>query len=322
LRPFSETRGIYRSTDGGDSWTVLAPGNVFTGPQALTIQRIVVPAHDVLLVGTNTGLLRSVDGGQHFGANAPLFNDGKPVLGGYISDIKVDTATPTTIYAAAVPASGGAIYRSTDGGVTFSPTPIFSSSSLPPTNPPTVLGFIVLTQSTNPNNQTFYANVQVGNQAASMVKSTDGGVTWNVVAANPFPGELQNFYDQTIGVDPQDPNRVYFGLRALYESKDGGATGLSPSNRTDLNKVHADQHALVFSPKSHWAVVHRLASTTGRTGGSPRPPTRGQRGRCSMTASRRSSSTRSISVAAARRTTSSRMARPRTLDSAATTAPA
>src|SRR5262249_28927241 len=120
------------------------------------------------------------------------------------------------------------------------------------TTPPTTFGFIAFAQSTKPDNQRFYANVDVGPKSASMFKSADGGSTWTVVASNPFPGELQKNYDQTIGVDPQDANRVYFGLRALYESKDGGATGLAPANRTDLNQVHADQHALVFSPSSHW----------------------------------------------------------------------
>ena len=36
----------------------------------------------VLMVGTNQGVFRSVDGGQHFGANAPLFNDGQPIRTG------------------------------------------------------------------------------------------------------------------------------------------------------------------------------------------------------------------------------------------------
>ena len=239
-----ESVGVYRSIDGGDSWIVLNPGGMFT--RTSTIQRIVLPAHDLLILATNQGVFRSVDGGQNFGANPPLFNDRQPVLTAFISDLKVDTASSSTIYAAV---AGLGIFKSTDSGATFPSTPIFSAGSVP--IPPTTFGFIAFAQSTKPNNQSFYANVDVGTGAASMFKSADGGSTWTVVASNPFPGELQNFYDQTVGVDPQDTNRVYFGLRALYETKDGGATGLTPANRTDLNQVHADQHALTFSPQSH-----------------------------------------------------------------------
>lgn len=242
---FSESAGIYKSIDGGDSWIVLNPGGMFA--RTSTIQRMVLPARDLLIVATNQGLFRSIDGGQNFGANPPLFNDRQPVLTGFISDLKVDTASASTIYAAV---TGSGIFKSTDSGATFPSPPFFSVASVPPA---TGFGFIAFAQSTRPNNQTFYANVDVGTGAASMFKSGDGGSTWTVVASNPFPGELQNFYDQTVGVDPQDANRAYFGLRALYETKDGGATGLTPANRTDLNQVHADQHALTFSPQSHWS---------------------------------------------------------------------
>src|SRR5207248_628447 len=70
--------GIYRSIDAGETWTVLAD-TLFA---AMLIVRIVMPAPDMLLVATNSGLFRSVDGGQSFGANAPHFNDNQPVLTG------------------------------------------------------------------------------------------------------------------------------------------------------------------------------------------------------------------------------------------------
>src|SRR5207248_4212871 len=43
----------------------------------------------------------------------------------------------------------------------------------------------------------------------------------------------------------------YFGGRSLFMTTNSGTSGLTAGNRIDLNKVHADQHALVFSPPSH-----------------------------------------------------------------------
>jgi photosystem II stability/assembly factor-like uncharacterized protein len=119
-----ESVGVYRSIDGGDSWIVLNPGGMFT--RTSTIQRIVLPAHDLLILATNQGLFRSIDGGQNFGANPPLFNDRQPVLTGFISDLKVNTASSSTIYAAV---AGLGIFKSTDSGATFPSTQMESCLS-------------------------------------------------------------------------------------------------------------------------------------------------------------------------------------------------
>ena len=52
-------------------------------------------------------------------------------------------------------------------------------------------------------------------------------------------------YDQTIGVDPADANKVYIGFQRLWYSSNGGA---GPFNAVSDNKIHWDEHAIVFSP--------------------------------------------------------------------------
>ena len=91
---FTKGVGIYRSTDGGSTWTVLDPGGIFTN---VTINRIAAGVYYsasitkvALLVATNMGLFRSVDSGDHFGNNPPKFDNGLPVLAGFITDLKVD----------------------------------------------------------------------------------------------------------------------------------------------------------------------------------------------------------------------------------------
>ncbi|MEI6536778.1 MAG: hypothetical protein WCN98_15635, partial [Verrucomicrobiaceae bacterium] len=226
-------KGIYRSIDGGDSWPFTLGNNIFSGQ---IINKIVLPAPNLLLVATDIGVYRSVDGGVNFGNNAPLFNNNSPIIGGYVTDLDVDTASSTIVYAS-IPGSG--LFRSTDSGATF-PTAIatgngagnlFSGSNGAPANP----GYISFTQSTLPNNQTMYVNVILTNNIypnrLSMFKSTNGGGTWSQITLNgdigksPQEGNPYLSYCQTIGVDPQDANRVFIGLRALYMATDGGATG-------------------------------------------------------------------------------------------------
>src|SRR5208337_1963197 len=111
--------GLYKSTDGGDSWTVIGPSFL----NGAAVVRIVSPAANQILVATNVGLFLSVDGGQNFGNNSPTFNNGLAVLNGLIGDLRVDTTTPTTIRAAV---AGSGIFVSTDGGATW-PTNLFAN---------------------------------------------------------------------------------------------------------------------------------------------------------------------------------------------------
>jgi photosystem II stability/assembly factor-like uncharacterized protein len=247
------SQGIYRSSDGGVTWVVAGGSSAVLGQY---ITRIVVPFPGTLLVGTfngidddgapvSGGLFKSVDGGVNFGDNPPAFDNGFPVLSGPICDIDVDTASPWIIYAS-VARSG--VYESDDMGSTF-PINLFTSQR----GAPSKFGYLCLAQSKEPDNQTLYVNVQLApltGTSTGLYKSTDHGGSWTPIVLGDEEGnrQLQKWYDQTVGVDPKDANRVFFGLRALYLSVDGGATGIHDKDRIDLDKVHADQHVLVFSP--------------------------------------------------------------------------
>ena len=252
--------GIYKSIDGGDSWSTV--GAVPLNNKG--VNRMVMPAPNVLLVATNAGLYRSIDGGLNFGNNSPSFNNNAAIRGGYITDLKVDTATPSTVYAAV---NGLGIVTSTDSGATFGGTALFGIANLA-AGTATDLGFISFAQSTQPNN-TIYVSAQTPATCtktagvldataicAQVYKSTDTGGTWTNMpdvqgrARENGTGGCQCGYDQTIGVDPQDPNRVYIGYQELYASTNGGTTFPTPA--ISRNKIHWDHHAVVFSPSGHW----------------------------------------------------------------------
>ena len=262
--------GVYKSTDAGATWTqsnpitFSQPTGIFTGQ---SINRIVVlPSNsNVVLLATGNGLFRSVDGGQNFGSNSPLYDDGQPLLGAgtFISDLKIDTGNSSTVLAAV---SGVGILRSTDGGATF-PTNLFldNNNNAKPNTPPTgQFVNVTFAQSTVSggvnNNQTILALVaSTTNQSATngnkkldgLYKSTDNGGTWTKVL--PFDWTYcQCPYDQTVGVDPQDPSHVYVGFVDMFRATDGGVNGASFSIIGD-NDIHDDHHAVTFSPRPHWS---------------------------------------------------------------------
>src|SRR6267142_5550516 len=93
-------------------------------------------------------------------------------------------------------------------------------------------------------------------------RTTDGGVTWTQIAgstgasltncsgaAGDYP---QNWYDQGIAVDPNNPDRVFFDTFEVWFWQNGNLVwndttcGYGSPN----NGVHVDQHALAFVPGS------------------------------------------------------------------------
>jgi photosystem II stability/assembly factor-like uncharacterized protein len=264
--------GIYKSTDAGASWTRPAGNSVLSG---LSINRIVLPASGVLLVGATGvgtgvnqigGLFKSIDGGTSYGNNSPSFNNGVPIISGNITDIDLDTVTAGTVY---VCVAGGGLRRSTDSGTTFGP-------SLFDVNVPASFRYLSFAQSKSPNNSTLYVNLEVFPAPAPTVpptinarifKSTNSGTTWaektNGSTQSTNDNGAQTNYDQTIGVDPQDANRIYIGFQELYASTDGGTNFSNVSS----SKIHWDHHALVFSPSTHIASGPPTPMWIGTDGG-------------------------------------------------------
>ncbi|WP_094783075.1 WD40/YVTN/BNR-like repeat-containing protein [Paraburkholderia ribeironis] len=270
--------GLYKSTNGGDSWSVLNP-TTRTPAGDLTgqgISRLALPDSNTLLVGAQQGVYRMASDGTN--VTVPLT--------GIVTDLKVDTSTPGVVYAAI---ANGGIYRSSDKGATFAATPFFSAASR---GVPTGLTFggIYFTQSSQPDSgKTFYvaAVITAGtpsyycggtyppqflvSPSIGLYKSSDGGKNWNeilqgpevIASLQPVLGTLA--YDIALGVDPQDSTSFYYGLRGLFHATDGGSSGLrdkknqlpgntclaTQDNRIDEGQAHADYHAIQFSPPSH-----------------------------------------------------------------------
>lgn len=254
--------GVYRSTDGGQSWTRAGL------PGSRTILRVQVDPRDadvawVAAVGdlwvpsAERGCFKTTDAGRTWKAvlTAPAPYGDRVGCG----DLQLDPQNPDVAYAALyarrrTPWSFnygpdategkdlGGIFKTTDGGATWTKL----TNGLPART-----GRIGLSVHRK-DPKVVYAVVQsdeggqsgidqVHSKRGGVFRSDDGGATWTRQSAlNPRP-----FYFSKLRVDPEDPDRVYVLGFALHVSEDGGRTW-----REDrFEKVHPDLHALEIDPK-------------------------------------------------------------------------
>ncbi|HVC16972.1 MAG TPA: autotransporter domain-containing protein, partial [Rhodanobacter sp.] len=190
----SPSGGIFRSTDGGQSWTAvtdkqgsLAVSDVSFDPTDPTGMTVVASIGSTTNGATGThfdrggltnqGLLYSTDGGRTWSA---IGQNALPD----VSMLNV-VARGQTIMAAGFEEEGekpngpgSGLYRSTDGGKTFTQVAQIAGSGLPPGPTSALVG-----DPTNPNR--FYVGV-TGTSDTAVYASDDGGQTWSKIfsAAN------------------------------------------------------------------------------------------------------------------------------------------
>src|SRR5207244_4360875 len=103
--------GVYRSTDGGDSWGLARVG--YGTIRGLVIDPI---TPTTLYAGTDSGVFKTTDGGT----SSSLVNTGLTRAPGglepYVLSLVIDPAAPTTLYADNYHMG---FYKSTDGASTW-----------------------------------------------------------------------------------------------------------------------------------------------------------------------------------------------------------
>jgi photosystem II stability/assembly factor-like uncharacterized protein len=186
--------------------------------------------------------------------------DNPPTGGDSIGDIVFDPANPNTVVATAFNYYAGAdegIYRSTNA---LAATPTFTEtySVSPVTGDDRTLLAIDHVGST----VTVLAGTG-GFGAGSVLKSTDGGVTWpTALSAAAGFCKYQCWYDIALAIDPNNAQIILigatsnYGLPTMERSVNGGATFSA-----DDHLVHTDVHAIVMAPSNP------LVVWTGNDGG-------------------------------------------------------
>src|SRR5712671_3423277 len=174
--------GVLKSSDGGASWTQMGAAVFATTSGGARIGKIAVhpTITSTLLVASGFGLYRSTDGGLNF----------TQVLAGIATDVVIDPASPSTMYAAIGNPTGSTIngvYKSTDAGATWT----MLAGGFPTSN----VGRINLAIAASAS-ATVYATVQNSPsfQLLGIFKTTNGGTSWTQLTATGAICNSQCFY--------------------------------------------------------------------------------------------------------------------------------
>ncbi len=237
--------GIFKSTDGGNSWQHKGLensqyiGRIRVHPRER--QKLFVAAMGKLF-GTDDqrGVYRSLDGGDNW-EQVLFINDSTGCI-----DIAINPEHPDTVFAAmwqrlrfpwgrTYGGMGSSIWRSTDGGDNWQQL----GNGLPA--PASNIGRIGLAIAPS-NPQVMYAiYADDPGYFLGVYKSIDGGENWSQV--NDWA--LSNLYSSygwwfgNIRVHPDNPDMVYAMGLDIYRSPDGGQNWSVISNA-----IHVDQHGL------------------------------------------------------------------------------
>ncbi len=262
--------GIYKSTDGGDTWQILG-SDVFAGR---CFSRLLIdPTNPQRLYAAITraggfpemaaakghpqatgpvGVFRSDDGGVTW----TQLLTGLPNLSA--TDLAMNPDSPSVLYAAighifGSPSNG--VYKSTDGGDSWSklagglPTATMGriSVAVAPSQPARLYAMLTYPSDASGGGASLYG----------VYRSDNSGATWTRL--NNAPSGLQatyGWYLSIIGVHPSDSAHVYIGGLNFVRSYDAGATWL------DVTPPHVDMHAVTWDANGALVVgedggVHR-----------------------------------------------------------------
>ena len=222
--------GIFKSTDGGVTWTHLAATNT---ADFLYVNGLAVSVDGTkLLAATGSGIWRSVDGGTTW-ARVLATSD-------QMTQVAFDPNNPVEAIAAGF---SGRIYVGTSGGVKWTAATglgAFSGSRSGRVefafakSAPTIVYVAYWTGAT-----------------AQLYKSTNRGRSYAQVAINGGLNWMggQGWYDNVIWVDPTNPNTLIVGGIDLFRSTDGGVNFTKISDWMQAPaSAHADQHGIFADP--------------------------------------------------------------------------
>ncbi len=244
--------GIYRSDDAGENWTNLGLKNsehivkIIVDPTATNTVYVCVPGK-LWSDSDERGVYKTSDGGKTWtkvlkGAN----------LSTGCSMLSMDASNPKTLYAgmwdfrrkgwtfrsggdsATAPSASG-LFKSTDGGATWTELPAGAAGL-----PPKPWGRVAVAVAPS-KPEVVYAFIEAVPPLNALYRSNDAGKTWQMLDRS------QNmiwrpFYFANLIVDPGNPDRIYKPDGGLIVSTDGGKSfsGIAGGAHGDFHDVWVD----------------------------------------------------------------------------------
>jgi len=269
-------RGLYKSTDGGDTWTqVLAPPNDTTGAIDVAVdpanpQRVYAALWDHkrnngarVYGGIGSGLFRSDNGGQTWtrlqNITGPLPDSDRPTDGGGAGTGAITTGSTTVtgvtttsgafqvghhLVGTGIPASttitavnGTTLTISNAATATNAAARLTDYRAATGLTADVSLGRIgIAIAPSDPNRLYVVSGGPYGAEKDTLI-SNDGGDSFQSIGDAYAAGGYQWWFGR-VWVDPNNENHVFNADVSLRESTDGGATWHNSSG------PHSDQHAM------------------------------------------------------------------------------
>jgi photosystem II stability/assembly factor-like uncharacterized protein len=257
--------GIYRSTDGGDTWKNMGLPNserivkILVNPKDSNTVTVCVPGK-LWSDSPDRGVYQTHDGGGHWN----LILAGKNLSTG-CGSLSMDPTDPNVLFASlwdfrrkgwtfrsggenADAPSGSGLFRTADGGKTWTELSTTANKGFP-AKP---YGRIAVAIAPS-NNKVVYAFVESTHSA--LYRSDDGGNTWDKRDDSQMM-VWRPFYFASLIVDPTNPDRLFKPDLALIQSLDGGKTFANVGGG-----AHGDFHDIWINP------VHPQEVVAGDDGG-------------------------------------------------------
>lgn len=189
---------LFKTTDGGNTWTTVRNGANSFGPNSLVIDPVNASTLYVTSGSLFTGnLFKSTDGGNTW--RVPYEGNRDFVL------LAIDPISTSTLYLRDALSNTNSLFKSTDGGSTFR---VMGLTGVP-------IKSLVVDPATS---STLYAATGELGNGGGVFKSTDGGQSWNAT-------DLIGMTINALSIDPRNSARLYAGA---YFDTDGFIAKINP----------------------------------------------------------------------------------------------
>lgn len=214
---------IYRSADGGKSWSAAVSGlqDNGSGTNSPFVTRLATHKSrpDIVFAVGRQGVWRTEDFGGSWSL-APISSDWSGLS---FSNVEVSLANPTIVWAGSGMSSVSKLHVSTDGGKTFAATNNYA-----------VMGSSTGIFTHPTEDATAYALFSFA-KSPKIVKTNDLGKTWTDISGFAGAKESKNGFPDvavfTFLVMPHNPDHIWVGTEiGLVESIDGGKNWMMANN--------------------------------------------------------------------------------------------
>ncbi len=226
----SPSGGIWKTTNGGSSWTILNNNETVLGVSDIAIPSDYTSSNTMYIAtgdrdggsmwslgggqwadNNTVGVYKSTDGGANWSATGLTYSKSSGVL---VTRLLIHPTNPAILYASLLDYSSGfdGIYKSTNSGTSW--------SKIYPYTP-----FLLIDMEFKPGDpNTIYAS-SMGYGAGYIFTTTNGGTSWSIGAT------ITNGYRVELAVTPNNSAIVY----ALVSNSSGGLVGVYKSTNSGVS---------------------------------------------------------------------------------------